>query len=353
MVRIDHSRILVEPLDPATGEPVRGEALELPFQPGAFSWDSREHSARSAGPTPISGVPWIWDVRALAASVAALACLASVIVLRSRRHEGRGRRRVAGLVMRASLGVCAIFTGLHLGYPGKGVHRDVLSEPGSPIVVVVKEYIAAASLPAWVHDPGAAGAHKVKKTYLPLELPKGQADAGIPACLVELQARDDRREIWLQRGDDIDVPAYETLVVGGTPYRLAFDFDRGSIGFDLTLADFDVGTDPGTHEASSYASRVVVNDPGIGVEEKAVTITMNRPMHYRGMTFYQSSFRELRDAETGRKTGVKKSVIQVGIDPFCAIKYLGCLTVVVGTSVQFFMRAGVFTGGGTSQQTRV
>ena len=103
-----------------------------------------------------------------------------------------------------------------------------------------------------------------------------------------------------------------------------------------------MGTDPGTQEASTYTSRVVVNDPAQGVEGKAVTITMNEPLWYRGKTFYQQSFRELRDADTGRKTGDKKSVLQVGIDPFWGIKYAGCLTVVLGIFVQFAMRTGVF-----------
>jgi hypothetical protein len=160
---------------------------------------------------------------------------------------------------------------------------------------------------------------------------------------VEIQVDNDRDELWLRRKGDIDDPLFEGIVVGGHPYRLAFDFDRRSIGFDLTLVDFDMGTDPGTQEASAYTSWVVVNDPAQGVEDKAATITMNEPLRYRGMTFYQQSFRELRDADTGRKTGDKKSVIQVGIDPFWGIKYAGCLTVVLGIFVQFAMRAGVFS----------
>jgi ResB-like family len=192
----------------------------------------------------------------------------------------------------------------------------------------------------------------LKKVHYPLELPKGQSDSGIPAALVELQTGNERAELWLRRKDDIDEPVFQDLTLGGKRYRLAFDFDRRSIGFDMTLLDFRMGTDPGTQEASSYTSKIVVNDPSANVRDKAVTITMNEPMVYRNQTFYQTSFRELRDPETDRKTGDKKSVIQVGIDPYWSIKYIGCLTVVLGAFVQFYMRAGVFTDGGKLEQAR-
>jgi hypothetical protein len=272
MVRTDHSVIRVQALDPKTGEPQRGQELELPFRPGAFSW----------------------------------------------------------------------------GSPAGVVRQDVLTEHGDPVRLVVKGYLAASSPPVWVEDARAPG--RLKKIYAPFDLPGNQADAGIPACLIELQVDNDRRELWLRRKDDIDDPLFEDLVVGGHPYRLAFDFERRSIDFDLTLVDFAMGTDPGTQAASTYTSRVVVNDRGHGVEDKAATITMNEPLWYRGKTFYQQSYRELRDARTGRKTGYKKSVLQVGIDPFWGVKYAGCLTVVLGMFVQFAMRAGVFSASRTREQ---
>ena len=148
----------------------------------------------------------------------------------------------------------------------------------------------------------------------------------------------DRRELWLRRQADIDDPLFEDLVVGGRPYRLAFDFDRCSIGFDLTLVDFDMGTDPGTQAASTYTSRVVVNDPAHGVEDKAATITMNEPLRYRGKTFYQQSFRELRDARHGPQDGGQEIGPPGRHRSFLGIKYAGCLTVVLGIFVQFAMR---------------
>ena len=46
------------------------------------------------------------------------------------------------------------------------------------------------------------------------------------------------------------------------------------------------------------------------------------------------------------------SVFQVATDPGRPIKYAGCLLVVLGAFVQFYMRAGVFTDGGKRERER-
>ena len=46
------------------------------------------------------------------------------------------------------------------------------------------------------------------------------------------------------------------------------------------------------------------------------------------------------------------SILQVGYDPGRPIKYAGCLLVVIGAFVQFYMRAGIFTDGGKKERER-
>jgi hypothetical protein len=222
--------------------------------------------------------------------------------------------------------------------------RDVLTQPYDEIQVVVKDFFAAsapADRPSGGDNDGEVAAPRV--VYPPLDLSASEVDAGIPACLVELQVKNEHREVWLRRGSDIDERVFQPIVAAGHRYRVAFDFDRRPLGVDLELLEFDVGMDPGTHQALSYTSRLTIDDPARGIDHQPATITMNAPLQYRGMTFYQHGYREPRDPETGRKTGDKCSVLEVGIDPFWGIKYLGCFTVVLGTVVQFSMRAGVFS----------
>jgi hypothetical protein len=279
VVRTDHSVIRLQELDPTSGRPLLGRTWEFAFEPGAFSWNAGNYVARKQ-PAPRTGV----------------------------------------------------------------IRRDILTGPFDDVRLVVKDFIVASSPPIWLDDAGdAQAAVERKKVYQPLELSGSQAEAGIPACLIELHVKDDSRELWLRRQADIDDPIFEPVVVAGHRYRLAFDFDRRPLGFELSLVDFNIGTDPGAEEPSSYTSRVIVNDLAQGADPRAAAIAMNAPLRHRGRALYQHSYRELRDPQTGRVTGEKASVLQVAIDPYWGIKYVGCLIVVLGTLVQFSTRNGVFS----------
>jgi hypothetical protein len=81
-------------------------------------------------------------------------------------------------------------------------------------------------------------------------------------------------------------------------------------------------------------------------------IYMNNPLTHRGWTFYQSSFFKVSDPETGRRNGAYASVFQVHYDPAWKIVYTGCLVVVIGIFLQFYMRAGLFSDGGKRERER-
>lgn len=193
---------------------------------------------------------------------------------------------------------------------------------------------------------------KEELIYAPLDLPKGQKGNGIPAALVEMTVGHDKKEFWLRRNGDID-PVYKTVLIGDKPYQVAYDFDRRDLDFDLKLVNFEVGFDPGTRQASSFVSDVLLTDKRQKIDEKPITISMNRPMVNRGWTFYQSNYQEVRDPKTDQKTGEFKSVFQVGYDPGRVLKYLGCVMVACGAFVQFYMRAGIFTDGGKRERVKL
>ncbi len=79
---------------------------------------------------------------------------------------------------------------------------------------------------------------------------------------------------------------------------------------------------------------------------------MNHPLDHRGYTFYQSSYIRMRDPHTGQSTGQFQSVFQVATNPGRPIIYGGCLLVVLGAFLQFYMRAGIFTDGGKQERER-
>ena len=128
--------------------------------------------------------------------------------------------------------------------------------------------------------------------------------------------------------------------------------DRQPLGFELKLDDFDMDFEPGTEQPTHFASQVRLTDASAGIKNQPHTISMNNPLDYRGFTFYQSNYIKVRDPQTGNFTGQFESIFQVATNPGRPMIYAGCLLVVLGTFLQFYMRAGVFTDGGKKERER-
>ncbi len=191
-----------------------------------------------------------------------------------------------------------------------------------------------------------------KQIFEPVYLPKAQMEEAIAAALLELTVGDTTREIWIQRSEGLDTPAFKPVPFGDRLFEIAYDVDRRPLGFELRLEDFDVGFEPGTEQATRFVSKVRLNDSTRGVKDQAHTISMNEPMSHRGFTFYQMRYSAIQDPRTGQRTGQFQSVFQVGTDPGRPIKYAGCVLLVLGIFAQFYMRAGVFTDGGKRERER-
>lgn len=184
----------------------------------------------------------------------------------------------------------------------------------------------------------------------PYLLPPSQLGEGIAASLVEMTVADDAgkeqsKEFYIRRSNSLD-QLWQPVTFPGGRYEIAYDVDRKPLGFELKLVDFDRGFDPGTEQASRFQSDVLLTDASAGIKEKPHRIQMNEPLTHKGYTFYQSSYIREQDPRTGRETGRVQSVLQVAKNPGRNVIYLGCFLVCLGTFLQFYMRAGLFTDGG-------
>ncbi len=184
-----------------------------------------------------------------------------------------------------------------------------------------------------------------------INLPPRERDDALPAILAELIVNGVTRDVWLRKSVDFDID-YKPVAFDDSIYELAFDVDRLDLGFSLTLKDFDVGFDPGTANASSYKSEVTLTDEKAGLKDAPKTISMNNVLDYAGWRFFQTNYSRARDKKTGRPTGEFISVFQVARNPARALIYAGCIIVVLGAFVQFYMRAGIFTDGGKQERER-
>jgi hypothetical protein len=191
-----------------------------------------------------------------------------------------------------------------------------------------------------------------KQIYQPAVLPKSQMGNGIAACRAEMTVDGQTREVWLSRSENLDPPQPRTVTFGDAIYQVMYDVDRKPLGFELKLDDFDTGFEPGTEQATHFVSRVRLTDPSQGLKGKPYTISMNHPLDHRGYTFYQSNYIRVRDPHTHEFTGQFQSVFQVASNPGRPVIYVGCMLVVLGAFMQFYMRAGIFTDGGKRERER-
>jgi len=184
-----------------------------------------------------------------------------------------------------------------------------------------------------------------------VDLPPSKRDDAMGAILAELTVGGVTRDIWLRKSPDFEID-YKTVAFPDSMYEVAFDVDRLDLGFSLTLDDFDVGFDPGTSQASSFKSEVRLTDEASGIKDQPHSIFMNHTLDYKGWRFFQTNYSRYLDPKTGRETGEFVSVFQVAKNPARGIIYAGCVIVVLGAFVQFYMRAGIFTDGGKRERER-
>jgi ResB-like family len=191
-----------------------------------------------------------------------------------------------------------------------------------------------------------------KRIYEPVVLPKGQMGNGIAACRAEMTVKGQTKEVWVSRSENLDPPPSRFVTFADAAYEVVYDVDRRPLGFELKLDDFDMGFEPGTEQPTHYVSQVRLTDPSLKIKEQPHTISMNNPLDHRGFTFYQSNYIRMKDPHTGGLTGQFQSVFQVATNPGRPIIYAGCVLIVAGAFLQFYMRAGIFTDGGKRERQR-
>jgi hypothetical protein len=124
--------------------------------------------------------------------------------------------------------------------------------------------------------------------------------------------------LWMQLNDVLKIFSKQAA------FLITYGNKRIDIGVPIKLKKFEVGKYQGTNRAMSYQSLVEV--PEIG----EYLISMNEPLQYKGLTFYQASFEE---DEMGNPTS---SILSVNHDPGRFLKYLGSFLISLGVILLFY-----------------
>lgn len=143
-------------------------------------------------------------------------------------------------------------------------------------------------------------------------------DRPTPLTNAAVAIRFNGQTLWVQQNDLVKFFTQDRA------YLVSFGNVRIDINFDLKLKEFEVGRYEGTNRAASYQS--LVETP----EGQEVLISMNEPLKYKGLTFYQASFTENPDGSPNA------SILSVNYDPGRFLKYLGSLIMSIGIVWMFY-----------------
>jgi cytochrome c biogenesis protein ResB len=105
-----------------------------------------------------------------------------------------------------------------------------------------------------------------------------------------------------------------------------------TLPFTLKLLRYRTDYYPGTRRPSMFSSEVEIVDPAAGGTVQA-RIWMNHPLHHRGYSFFQSSY---KPAEL--PGGPEASIFQVSKDPGQTVVFVGYALLVLGMCIVLFTR---------------
>jgi hypothetical protein len=166
-------------------------------------------------------------------------------------------------------------------------------------------------------------------------------------------------EFWLGDGFSDTPETSQTLVEGdGRDVAIRLLRDRVDLGFQVALDEFERKLDPGTSRPSHYASRVdLLTSDGEPLRED-VLVELNHPVLVtdpatgRALRLFQSSFSGPYRPGDGRfeqqlggrekRDELFESIFTVAYDPGRQLKYAGCLMIVAGIAVMYYMKAYLF-----------
>jgi len=211
-----------------------------------------------------------------------------------------------------------------------------IRHPELPFVFKVREFAENASLRdrAPMVDtnlpPAASQGTGARLIFQPTPPTRAMNKRNLPAAVVELTGTNGTSlGTWLFALVLDEQPI--ASAAGG--WRAALRPTRYYQPFSVQLLKTTHDVYPGTRTASdprgrprNYASRVLIDRPSTG-ERREVEISMNQPLRYDGLTFYQSQMDESR--------GQKFSGLQVVRNPSWLAPYFGTLFVLAGLTVQF------------------
>jgi hypothetical protein len=208
---------------------------------------------------------------------------------------------------------CRVFAEGRFSQKGKVVSGSQIEMPGEYVFTVSEHKIHG----------------KQKINFEPVPAKRSQKNEFESAVEVEIFTGGSTHTLWLQRN-----LSTRTINTDDGPLQVRFGHGELRLGFSMKLVRFRHEVNPGGVGNAAFASTVLVTDADRGIEEEH-EISMNHPLSWNRLTFYQSGFDNVEH-------GGKSSTLSVGRDSGRTLKYFGSLMICVGIGIMFYMRAYFF-----------
>lgn len=173
--------------------------------------------------------------------------------------------------------------------------------------------------------PAAANGAGARSSATRLPEAKDMDSRSLPFAVIELVEAGKSLGTWL-------VSPYlrpQEVSAGGKSYRVAFRDERAYLPFSLKLLEATHKKYPGSDLPKDFRSRVLIDNPETK-EKREVEISMNNPLRYGGLAFFQY---QMTKDELDQRPG--SSVLQVVRNPSWLAPYIGCIVVALGMLWQF------------------
>lgn len=132
------------------------------------------------------------------------------------------------------------------------------------------------------------------------------------------------------------------VYVDGKKFTFALRPEEFRFPFSLTLLKATHTVYEGTDIPKDFRSRVQLKNTQTG-ENREVEISMNHPLRYAGLTFYQQ---QMTAGEATQQAGLAPwSLLQVVHNPSWLTPYIGCGLVAAGLVIQFMIHLAGFVAG--------
>jgi hypothetical protein len=139
-----------------------------------------------------------------------------------------------------------------------------------------------------------------------------------------------------------DLTQPQFVYINGKKFTFALRPEQFRFPFSLTLLKAAHTVYEGTDIPKDFRSRVLLKNPQTG-ENREVEISMNHPLRYAGLTFYQQ---QMAAGDASEQAGLAPwSLLQVVHNPSWLTPYIGCGMVAAGLIIQFMYHLVGFIAG--------